>query len=41
MFGENQYILNTLEKDQTVNSDEALMEIFQNFVKVSMLRSMA
>ena len=29
MFGENAYILNTLEKDQTVNSDEALMEIFQ------------
>ena len=24
-----EYILNTLEKDQTVNSDEALMEIFQ------------
>ena len=29
VFGENQYILNTLEKDQTANSDEALMEIFQ------------
>ncbi|MGL4372803.1 MAG: DNA-directed RNA polymerase subunit beta [Turicibacter sp.] len=29
MFGENPFILNTLEKDQTVNSDEALMEIFQ------------
>ena len=29
MFGENQYILNTLEKDQTTNSEEALLEIFQ------------
>jgi len=29
VFGENQYILNTLEKDQTTNSNEALMEIFQ------------
>lgn len=29
VFGENQFILNTLEKDQTTNSDEALMEIFQ------------
>ena len=29
MFGENQFILNTLEKDQTGNSDEALLEIFQ------------
>ena len=29
VFGENQYILNTLEKDQTTNTDEALMEIFQ------------
>ncbi len=29
MFGENAYILNTLEKDQTGNSDEALLEIFQ------------
>ena len=29
VFGENSYILNTLEKDQTTNSDEALMEIFQ------------
>ena len=28
VFGENEFILNTLEKDQTVNSDEALMEIF-------------
>ena len=28
VFGENQHILNTLEKDQTANSEEALMEVF-------------
>lgn len=28
IFGENEFILNTFEKDQTTNSDEALMEIF-------------
>ena len=28
-FGENQYILNTLEKDSTKNTDEALIEIYE------------
>ena len=29
VFGENEYILNTLEKDSTKNTDEALTEIFE------------
>ena len=29
VFGENQYILNTLEKDNTNNTDEALIEIYE------------
>ena len=29
VFGENQYILNTIEKDSTKNTDEALIEIYE------------
>ena len=29
LFGENQYLFNTLEKDSTTDNDTALMEIFQ------------
>ena len=29
LFGENQFILNTLEKDSTKNTDEALIEIYE------------
>jgi len=29
VFGENEYILNTLEKDSTKNTDEALIEIYE------------
>ena len=29
VFGDNQYILNTLEKDSTSNTDEALIEIYE------------
>jgi len=29
LFGENQYLLNTLEKDSTKNIDEALIEIYE------------
>ena len=29
LFGENQYLLNTIEKDSTSNTDEALIEIYE------------
>ena len=29
LFGENQYIMNTLDKDSTKNTDEALIEIYE------------
>ena len=29
LFGDNQYILNTIEKDSTKNTDEALIEIYE------------
>ena len=29
LFGENQYISNTLEKDNTKNTDEALIELYE------------
>ena len=29
VFGEDEYLLNTLEKDSTANTDEALIEIYE------------